>query len=58
MELSNDRLSFVNGYGDICGELMLLVGFVGHLGDCIIADAQTADMDLTIFIGRKVLAAD
>ena len=56
MELGNDRLSFVNGYGDICGKLILLVGFVGHLGDHIIADAQPLDVDLTLLIGHKVLA--
>ena len=56
MELGNDRLSFVNGYGDICGKRILLVGFVGHLGDHIIADAQPLDVDLTLLIGHKVLA--
>ena len=56
MELGNDRLSFVNGYGDICGKLILFVGFVGHLGDHIIADAQPLDVDLTLLIGHKVLA--
>lgn len=56
MELGNDRLSLVNGYGDICGKLILLVGFVGHLRDHIIADAQPLDVDLTLLIGHKVLA--
>ena len=56
MELGNDRLSFVNGYGDICGKLILLVGFVGHLRDHIITYAQSLDVNLTIFIGHKVLA--
>lgn len=56
MELGNDRLSLVNGYGDICGKLILLVGFVGHLRDHIIADAQALNVDLTLFIGHKVLA--
>lgn len=56
MELGNDRLSFVNGYGDICGKLILFVGFVGHLRDHIIADAQPLDVDLTLLIGHKVLA--
>ena len=46
----------MNGYGDICGKLILFVGFVGHLGDHIIAAAQPLDADLTIFIGHKVLA--
>ena len=40
MELGNDRLSLVNGYGDICGKPILFVGFVGHLGDHIISDAR------------------
>ena len=28
IELGNDRLSLVNGYGDICGKLILLVGLL------------------------------
>ena len=30
MELGNDRLSFVNGYGDICGKLILCNGSAAH----------------------------
>lgn len=56
MELGNDHLSFVNGYSDICGKLILFVGFVGHLGDHIIADAQAINVDLPLFVGHKVLA--
>lgn len=56
MELGNDRLSLVNGYGDICGKLILFVGFVEHLGDHIIADAQAINVDLPLFVGHKVLA--
>ena len=46
----------MNGYGDICGKLILFVGFVGHLGDHIITDAQPLNVNLALLIGHKVLA--